>query len=124
MTTYDAETLFLPEDTTVAVELLRLAERANGEPFDAKWAERMVEEIESANIYEAPKFSETRWPYTYAYDYMKVHDIFGARAYCSRAWCSGILRENPDKERIVRIFALAYCRENDIRIPKDFETGV
>lgn len=79
-----------------------------------------------AAIEDRPKpenqFSPTRWPYTYAYDYMKSHDILGAAAHGSRSECAGLLRYAPDKERIVRILALAYCREWDIRIPLDFDT--
>lgn len=80
-------------------------------------AETVVGLIEAAQ--EPPwreHFSPSRWPYTYAYDYMRQHGI-ARSAGRSRAQCAGLLRDNPDKEHIVAIFALAYCRENDITVP-------
>lgn len=62
-------------------------------------------------------FSPTRYPYTYAYDYMRSHaEQFGLPNNLSRAECAGIVR-GEHKEAVVRLLADAYLREHHIEAP-------
>jgi hypothetical protein len=61
------------------------------------------------------RFITGRYPYTYAYDYMRQHHTdFGVPPYASRMDCAERLRSNPDREAIVVILADAYLRENSV----------
>lgn len=67
----------------------------------------------------AERFSPTRYPYTYAYDYLRAHaEYFGLPSNMSREQCSGLLYSNPDKEAICRLLADAYLREWGIKKPE------
>jgi hypothetical protein len=92
-------------------------------PFSVAWAEAEVERIEREQQSTSEPFSESRWPYTYAYDYMRTHNIAGAGGQ-SRSYCGLLLEKYFDKEDIARTFAFAFCREHRIEIPVRFETGV
>lgn len=77
-------------------------------------ADKIVE-IETRLAPSSP-FIPTRYPYTYAYDYVRTHlRDFGLKDMASRADVAGLLRDHPSKELIVRILADAYLRENNIR---------
>lgn len=66
---------------------------------------------------ETPRFNKLipgRYPYTYAYDYMRSHAReFGVDA-ASRADCAGLLSKNPDKDLILYLLADAFIREHNI----------
>lgn len=87
--------------------------------LDVEWAEEVVNGIEK-QLPEPPQFIPGRFPYTYAYDYMREHNVLGADHLMSRAECASLFRENDDKDAICEIFALAHCRQYGITIPVDF----
>lgn len=86
---------------------------------DAELLVNSIEQQTSGGI----AFSQPRWPYTYAYDYMREHDIQGCGDK-SRGDCAAMLRDNPYKEKIVRIFARAHCKQYDIVVPSDADFNV
>lgn len=68
-----------------------------------------------------PAFIPARFPYTYAYDYMrnhwsdfKLYGKFHIDADLSRSECAARLRGNPDKEIIVEACAMEYLAEHNI----------
>lgn len=81
------------------------------------WANRVVEGIED-RVAPAESFSLSRWPYTYAYDYMREHNILGCHD-LSRSECGGAIRKHTPKHYydVLEIFALAYCRQYGITVP-------
>lgn len=67
------------------------------------------------NAHPAPPFIPTRYPYTYAYDYIRSHnEEFGVPLATSRADCAGLFKDGPAKEEVVRLLADAYLREHGI----------
>lgn len=66
------------------------------------------------------RFVPTRYPYTYAYDYLKTHaDEFGLPRWMCRADYAAILRGNDDKDAICTMLADAYLREWGISKPEE-----
>src|SRR5690606_20865760 len=69
-------------------------------------------------------FTPGRYPYTYAYDYMRSHaDEFDLRPpkgeqWLSRGDCAAAFRDNPDKDAICVLLADAYLREHNIVMPQ------
>lgn len=66
------------------------------------------------------RFTPTRYPYTYAYDYLKTHaQEFGLSdkpfVTLSRSDCAELFRGNPNKDEICRLLADAYLREWNIK---------
>lgn len=78
--------------------------------------EQVEQGIEAAFTETSRSFIKSRYPYTYAYDFMRGHPkAFGLTDEAlSRGQCAGILRGNPDKEEICRMLADAYLAENNI----------
>lgn len=83
---------------------------------------RIIHSIENAEPVRN-SFIEGRYPYTYAYDYVRSHQRqFGIPGEMrSRADVSAMYRDSPDKEAIVRLLADAYCREHNIWNPHNPE---
>lgn len=85
---------------------------------------KQVEDVLVAIERNKPKpitFIPTRYPYTYAYDYMRAHwsefklyGKFHMDPDLSRSECAARLRGNPDKEKIVEACALAYLESYGI----------
>jgi hypothetical protein len=78
-----------------------------------------IAEIESVPT-SLERFIPTRYPHTYAYDYLKTHAReFGLSLVpfvtLSRPDCAGFLYDNPDKEAICTLLADAYLREWHIK---------
>lgn len=74
------------------------------------------------------QFSPSRWPYTYAYDFMRQHgEEFGVGAsLISRSEAAGRLKAmcettGEDYKAAVRELARAYCREHGIPVPDNPE---
>ena len=69
------------------------------------------------------RFSPTRWPYTYAYDFMRTHGRhFGGLDVGSRQAASDMLEcicatTGEDESEAQIALAYAYCREQGIVVP-------
>lgn len=89
--------------------------------FVMSWS-NVIAAIEARKSQAVP-FIEGRYPYTYAYDYLRSHAAdFGLHHYISRSECAGMLRNNPDKEAVCIMLAEAYLREHDITKPAHTES--
>lgn len=100
-----------------------MAEAEPHEPGTLDWTDvidvaNRIDEIEQTPP-PGVTFSPSRWPYLYAYDYMRSHSAeFGLPAFLSRADCAGLVR-SEHKEAVVRLLADAYLKEHHIAAPDD-----
>lgn len=74
-----------------------------------------IEFIESIPVVVG-RFIPSRYPYTYAYDYLKIHALeFGLSdqpfVTLSRSDCAALFHGNDDKDAICTLLADAYLRE-------------
>lgn len=68
------------------------------------------------------RFIPSRYPYTYAYDYLREHaQYFGLPHGLSRSDCAARLRGNPHQGAILMLLANAYLRQHgmDHQLRKD-----
>lgn len=71
----------------------------------------IIAHIESIPIARV-RFSPTRFPHTYAYDYLRSHaEEFGLPLEMDRGDCAAIFHGNNDKDMICTMLADAYLRE-------------
>lgn len=79
-----------------------------------------------------PAFIATRWPFTYAYDYVRSHTAeFGITGkMLARSEVPPVLRlrlgvssPHPLYQRVCERLAQAYCREHRIQVPADVLAG-
>ena len=65
-------------------------------------------------------FSPTRWPYTYAYDYVRSHTPGAmSRSDVARTLLSYVDGDEIDKEHVCIELAAAHCAEGGIAVPSD-----
>lgn len=90
----------------------------NQQPSTPERALATIRVIESAPPFSM-QFTPGRYPYTYAYDYMREHWAdFGLNSLLSRGDCANYFRGNPDKDAICVLLADAYMRQYNIEKPQ------
>lgn len=82
---------------------------------------RAIATIQAIETAQPPvvQFTPGRYPYTYAYDYMREHWFeFGIQNGMSRGDCAAYFRDNPDKDAICVLLADAHMRKYNIEKPQ------
>lgn len=89
---------------------------------DFETVKDVIAQIEQRPEFVMP-FTEDRYPYTYAYDYLRTHwEQFGLERWLSRGECAALFRGpdgelREDKEQICELLADAYLRQWHIERP-------
>lgn len=84
------------------------------EGLSPKKVRRVIKDIEERPE-ATSQFTANRYPYTYAYDYLRSHpEDFGLPRGLARMDCASLLKNNKDKEKICVLLADAYLREWNI----------